>query len=185
MQGPSWETNGPCGNIENTCSLWPLWVHYCVQTHSSWLCILTQTNPVKTLQNDIFKNPSAQMSPNWSHSFNFLSISLYAFFTPTFVLYNLPISLSLNWSLSYITYQTVIILWRVSPMRDGWHSETPRNVTATIAERCASCLPSLPLASGRSVLRSSYVGGDVTRLHFVRLQRLWERPGAVQRQYEY
>jgi hypothetical protein len=39
------------------------------------------------------------------------------------------------------------VLWRVSPVRDGWHSETSRNVTATVAERCASCLLSLPLAA--------------------------------------
>jgi hypothetical protein len=39
------------------------------------------------------------------------------------------------------------ILWRVSPVRDGWHSETSRNVTAAVAERCTSCLPSLPLAA--------------------------------------
>jgi hypothetical protein len=61
------------------------------------------------------------------------------------------------------------ILWRNRPMRDGWNSETSRNVTATVAERCASCLLSLPLAPGRSRVTCSVTSRASSH---VRLQRL-------------
>jgi hypothetical protein len=101
-QGPSWETNGPCGSTEDTCSLWFLRPHYCVNK-----CIYfvswhkqTQSNP----PNYIFKIHLHKCLPSGLILSSFLSKSLYEFQMLTLVLHDLHISLSLNWSPSYIIY---------------------------------------------------------------------------------
>jgi hypothetical protein len=77
VQGPSCETKRHYSSTENICFLWYIKVQYCVHICPSWLYILSQTNPVRTLPNYFLKVclnrilTSAHRSPKWSPSFWF------------------------------------------------------------------------------------------------------------------
>jgi hypothetical protein len=104
VQGPSWETNGPCGSTQNICSLWYLRPHYCVHTCTSIINPYTN-KPSPQPQNYIFKIHLHKCLPNGLILSGFVSKFLYTFLMPTCVLYDLSISLPLNGSLCYTIYK--------------------------------------------------------------------------------